>query len=157
MPTCIFAAHAGPSGAKLGGVTKANYSRGFGRPDCRPHLYQRSTAERRAIQHFPGRTTPQLPQGWGEHWSSCRPRLGRARPVADRLQEGGQCFERTTGRVDHRPALQQLRVVVPAVWVSLCDCASSQPRHTRRHRCPRTVRRRGHVYGDQIVMSAVHL
>ena len=24
MPTCIFAAHAGPSGAKLGGVTKAH-------------------------------------------------------------------------------------------------------------------------------------
>jgi hypothetical protein len=28
MPTCIFAAHAGPSGMKLGGVTKANFLAG---------------------------------------------------------------------------------------------------------------------------------
>jgi hypothetical protein len=37
MPTCIFAAHAGPSEAKLGGVTKASFLVGL-RPPRTPIL-----------------------------------------------------------------------------------------------------------------------
>jgi hypothetical protein len=53
MPTCIFAAHAGPSGAKLGGVTKANFFMGLRPPRPAIPSFPWIGAQRRAVPHSP--------------------------------------------------------------------------------------------------------
>jgi hypothetical protein len=98
MRTCIFAAHARPLGAKLGGVTKPNFCvRAWAPPTVDPILTMDRGLTAVLSHLFACRAAPRVPQLWAQLQSSngtapllpshgCRPVMVSNVGMMDRLK-----------------------------------------------------------------------